>query len=136
MSPRLDNASAVHDHDHIGVLDCGEAVSYDHGGPIFEEVPQRVLNQNLGERINVGGRLIEDQKAGVRQHGASEADELALPHAEVAAPLLEDRIVAALKTHDEAVRAHSHAITVSDLPTSCSRSGRSFAISAVTSTFG
>ena len=55
---------------------------------------QTLLHQQLGEGVDVGGGLVQDQDARVGQQRAGEGDELALAHAEVAAALADGRVVA------------------------------------------
>ena len=51
---------------------------------------ERVLDQRLGDRVDVGGGLVQDQDARVGQHGAGDADQLALAHRQVD-PAFQDR---------------------------------------------
>ena len=63
--PLFDDAATADDHDLGGMADGREAVGDDEGGTPFEEVVDGVLHKALGAGVNIGGRFIENEDAGV-----------------------------------------------------------------------
>jgi hypothetical protein len=53
-------------------------VSDDEGGAAFDEALEGGLDAVLGAGVNGGGGLVEDEYAGVGDHGTGETDELTL----------------------------------------------------------
>jgi len=73
----LDDPPPV-EHDHeVRRLGGGQAVGDAHRGAALGELGERVAERTLGLGVDRGGRLVEDQQAGVRELGAGERDELA-----------------------------------------------------------
>jgi hypothetical protein len=64
---------------------------------------QCLLDQHLGHRIHAGRRLVQDQDAGIGQHRAGDADELALADRKVGASLQDLGLVAIRQGGDELV---------------------------------
>jgi hypothetical protein len=50
-------------HDPVGVADRGQAVGDDQAGAASEQHLQRPLDRQLGEAVDVGGGLVQDQDA-------------------------------------------------------------------------
>src|SRR5262249_12064516 len=100
----LDDAATVDDEDDIGVADRREPVRDDHAGPGGQERAQRLLDGQLGARVDVRGRLVEDEDARIREQRARDGDELPLPLAERPAARRERRLVAFRQGGDEVVR--------------------------------
>jgi hypothetical protein len=68
-----------------------------------------VLDLQLGARVDVGGRLVEDKHLCVQQHGARNGKQLLLPAGDVDAIVAQNRIVAV--GHAERSCAFSSAVT-------------------------
>lgn len=78
---------ALVDHVHpVCIAHGGQAVGDDDGGPAFEQPCKRILDQGFGNGIDVGGSLVEDEDARIRQQCPGDADQLALPLGEVYSP--------------------------------------------------
>jgi hypothetical protein len=61
----LDEAAAVEHEDQVGGEDRREAVGDDDGAASDEQRRERGLDELLGDAVEVGGRLVEDQDARV-----------------------------------------------------------------------
>ena len=94
MVALLDYPALVHDHDAVGAADRGKPVGDHQRRAVLQQLPKSTLYQHLGVGIDVGGRLVEHQYPRTGRQGPGEADELALPQAQVTAALLELRIIA------------------------------------------
>jgi len=79
-------------------------VSDDKGSAALHQFEQRLLDLQFGARIHAGGGLIEDQDTRIRQGGPGNGQQLALPLADVGAPLREGGMVAVRQAADELVR--------------------------------
>src|SRR3954470_9388370 len=97
----LDDAAGVDDEDQVGVADRAQAMGDDDAGAPGEQRAERALDDALGARVDVGGRLVEDEDARIGEHRARERDQLPLPLAERAAAFAEQRLVAARQRGDE-----------------------------------
>ena len=64
-----------------------------------------ILDQALRVTVHVGGGLVQDEDARVGNESSCECNQLSLPHAQVAAPLVEDGVVALRHAYDELVGA-------------------------------
>src|ERR1700744_3887871 len=82
MGALLDDLAVFEDDDLAGAAGGGEAVGDDDGGAAVEEALEASLDRFLGPHVDVGGRLVEDQDAGLGEEGAGEGDELALARRE------------------------------------------------------
>ena len=87
----------------VRVLDGAQAVGYDQHGADVLHLFQRVLNENLRLRIDVGGGLVQNHDGGLVQDGSGEAQQLPLAGGEVVALLPDGLVQAALQLPDEAV---------------------------------
>src|SRR6476646_3681247 len=87
VRPLLGDFAAFEDDDLAGAADGGEAVGDDYGGAAVEQALKAALDRFLGADVDVGGRLVEDQDAGLGEEGAGEGDKLALAGRELDAAL-------------------------------------------------
>ena len=95
---------AVRQHDDVvRVLDGGQAVRHDQHGADGAHLFQRVLNQDLGFGVDVGGRLVKDHHAGLVQDGAGKAEQLPLTGREVVAALPHFLVQTVVELVDEVV---------------------------------
>ena len=79
----------VEHDDAVGLADRRQTVRDDEGGAALQQLTQRVLDDDLGLRVDVGRRLVQDEDARLGDDGAGEADELSLAQREVLAALLQ-----------------------------------------------
>src|SRR5438445_4307685 len=93
MPAPLDDPASVHDDDDVGVGDRRKPVGDHKAGPPAQEILQRLLNQLLAFRVQVAGRLIQDQDLGSRQDGPGDGQPLALPPGQLYSPFPDDRVV-------------------------------------------
>ena len=84
----------AHHEDDVRVADGGEAVGDDEARSALHEAGERVLHDELGARIDGGGRFVEDQRGREREHYPRDAQKLLLPLGERSAGFAEDGIVA------------------------------------------
>ena len=76
----------VHD-DAIRAADGAQAMGNQNRGGLRQNHVERPLNLHLGERVNAGGRLVENEDGGALHQNPQQADQLALPHAQTRAAL-------------------------------------------------
>ena len=69
------------------------------------ETIQRLLHQLLRMRVEIGGRLIEDEDFRLKYHDAREGNQLPLSGRQSASPLRQPRIIAVRQPLDHLVRA-------------------------------
>ena len=74
-------------------------------GAAREQPAQARLDPALGVQVDVGGRLVEDQDAGVGDQGAGERDQLALTRGQLRAALADLGVIAVRQLCDELLRA-------------------------------
>src|SRR5262249_29682211 len=77
------------------------AVGDDEGGPALPESLEPALDEALGFRVEVAGRLVEDEDSGVGEHGACDRQALALAAGEFDPALADPGVVAFGKAIDE-----------------------------------
>ena len=70
MLPALDDAAAIHDQDQIRLHDALNAVGNDERGPVQHQVLKRGTDIGFGFRVHRGGRIIQDQDAGILEQRA------------------------------------------------------------------
>ena len=97
MGALFDDAAVLEDDDLARALDRGEAVGDDDRGAAGEQAPQAGLDARLGVDVDVGGRFVEHEDAGVGDERAGEGDELALAGGELDAALADRGVVALLE---------------------------------------
>ena len=78
MVALFDQFALFEHQDAIDIADGREAVGDDDRGPVFEQLFQGILNQRLGAHIQIGGRLIQNQNAGITNRGAGKGQQLFL----------------------------------------------------------
>src|SRR5256714_12110571 len=89
----LDDLAAVHDHDRVGVADGGEPVRDHEAGPARTQAGHGRLDQDLCPRVDVAGRLVQDEDARVGKKCARDGEQLALAGGEGGSVVVEDRAV-------------------------------------------
>ena len=100
MGALLDNPSAVHDEDDIGVDHGRQPVRDGNGGATVGCRIQRLLHHALRHRIERAGRLVQDQHGRVLQQHPGDRDPLFLPAAQPITPFTHDSVVAVGERHD------------------------------------
>ncbi len=75
----LNNPSFFHNTDPVGVSDGGEPVGDNHGGAVFHQVFDGLLDLDFRFGVEGGGGLIEDEDRGVFDQGTSNRQTLSLP---------------------------------------------------------
>ena len=74
----LHDPAGVHDHDRVGAADGGQPVGDHEAGPAGPEPCHRVLDEYLGPRVDVAGRLVQDQDAGFGEERPGDGQQLLL----------------------------------------------------------
>ena len=87
MGSDLGQSALVEHQNLIGMLDRGETVRDDQGGPVRYEVGQGILHQTLGLIVERRCGLIQNQDRRIFQDRAGNGKTLFLPAAEAAATL-------------------------------------------------
>ena len=104
VSALLQNFAVREHNDVVRVLNGGQAVSHNEHSAHRAHLFQRILDQQLGLGVDVGGGLVQDHHAGLVQDGAGKAEQLALACREVVAPLPDFLVQAVVQLVDEVVR--------------------------------
>ena len=99
----LDDPALFQDHDAVGVLDGGEPVGDDEGGPPGHQGVHARLDQGLGPGVDGAGGLVQDQHRRVGHRRPGDGQQLPLALAEVGAVAGEQGVVAVGQTADEVV---------------------------------
>src|SRR5262245_15866 len=86
----LDQPPTVEDQDRVGLQDRREAVGDHEAGPAGHDPLEGGLDQRLRLRVEVGGRLVEDQDARVLENDPRQRDPLLLAAGEAVAALPDD----------------------------------------------
>ena len=68
----------VHDEDLVGCQDRAQPVRDDNAGAPAHRPVERLLDQRFGLRVQVGGRLVQDQDARVFQQHPRDGEPLLL----------------------------------------------------------
>ena len=68
----LDYLPVAQDKYKVGVHDGGKPVRDDEAGAAAHELIHRLLDKDLGARIDIRGRLVEYQQAAIRQQRAGD----------------------------------------------------------------
>ena len=74
----LDDPALLHDHDTVGILDCGKPVGDDKGGASLHQGVHAGLHQLLGAGVNGGRRFVQDEGGRVGHGGPGDGQKLAL----------------------------------------------------------
>ena len=94
MGALLDDRAVLHHQDQVGVADRGQPVGDDEAGPVRAQRGHRLLHQHLGAGVDRAGRLVEDQQRRVGEERPGDGDQLLLAGADVAALVVDHRVVA------------------------------------------
>ena len=78
MRAAFDDIAVVHNEDEVGVFDRREPVRDDKGGAALHELVHRLLNLQLGARVDGACRLVQNEHRGVAHHRAGDRELLAL----------------------------------------------------------
>ena len=78
MLALLDDMPVLHNEDHVRLADGREPVRHNEARPSDHHLRERVLNLELGSRINRARRFIENQHRRKRQHHARNTKKLPL----------------------------------------------------------
>src|SRR5690606_36078842 len=100
----LDDLATDDDEDLVRLTDRAETVGDHEARTALHEPQHRLLDVPLRPRVDAAGRLVEDEDGRVAEDGARDREQLALALAEVAAALLQRRVVALGELHDEGIR--------------------------------
>ena len=103
----LDDVAVANYQDHVGVADRGQAVCDNKAGAALHQRIRGALNKLLGAGIDVGCRLVQNQRRAVGQNGAGNGHELALALRKVGAFLVDHKVVTAGERMDKVVAACS-----------------------------
>src|SRR5262245_49285393 len=87
VRPAFQDAAAVDDHDFVGPSNSAQPVRDDERSPLLHDDFQAGVNQTLALAVEIAGRFVEDEDAGVGQHGPRNRQPLALAAAEADAAL-------------------------------------------------
>ena len=93
----------IHHEYHVGVADGREPVRDDEAGPVLRQRIHRLLDLFFRPCIHRGCRLIEYQKAFVRDDRSCDRQQLPLPLGDIGRILIEHHIISARKRLDEMV---------------------------------
>ena len=104
-----DDAAVVEDDDLVGERDRREPVRDDDRRPAAHRLGEAGPDLGLGRRVDRGGRVVEDQDAGVDDERPCDREPLSLTARERDAALADHRVVALRQLLDELVRLRSRA---------------------------
>src|ERR1700693_4883782 len=79
MATLLDDLALIHDDDVVGVADGREAVRDHDAGSALSKSRHRLLDLDLGARVDTAGRLVQDQDGSIGQEGSGDGQQLLLP---------------------------------------------------------
>src|SRR5215472_18593706 len=92
MAARLDNVPAIEHREPVGVAHGRKPVRDDDRRAVAHQRVERAAHLRLADRVEMRGRLVEDQSRRVLQERAGDRDALALSAGELHATLTDDRI--------------------------------------------
>ena len=99
----IEDSSGIHHANDVGVEDRREAVGDRQRGAVLDELGDRLVDAALAVRVDLRGRLVEDQNRRIAQDRAGDGDPLLLP-ARKRRPVLSDhRFVTVRQVADELV---------------------------------
>ena len=87
VGPHLGDAAAVDHHDAVGVLHGGQAMGDDEDRAPLHQLGQRLLDQELALRVEIGRGLVQDEDGRILQEGAGDGQALPLAAGEPDAAL-------------------------------------------------
>ena len=99
----FDDMAALHDEDDIRLADGRQAMRDDEARAPPHHGGERLLDLQLGARVDGAGRLVQNQHRRQRQHEPRDAEQLPLPGGESCARVGQGRIIALRQARDEAV---------------------------------
>jgi hypothetical protein len=91
----------VHDQDHLGALDCRQAVRDKYAGAAFDHALEGPANAQFRVGIDAGGRFVQDENTGIVGQRAGKINELLLARRQRVAALLHRLIELAGQALDE-----------------------------------
>ena len=100
VAPALDDPTAVHDEDLIGVAHGRQAVGDDDDGATRRQAGQGPMNVPLGGGVGLGGGLVQKEDRGVLEVGPGKGDTLLLTAREEPSLLSQDGVVAPRQARD------------------------------------
>ena len=83
VSALLDNMTAVHDDDGIGIANRRESMGNDEAGATSAERRHSFLDENFRPRVDVARCFIEDQDARTREEGPRNGQQLSLTRGDI-----------------------------------------------------
>src|SRR5574343_372058 len=99
----LDDLSAIHDDQPVGLAQRGEAVGDGDRRAALDEVVERLLDLFFGLGVDRRGRFVEYQDARIDEQRAGDRDALALAAGQALAAFADQRVVAVRQAQDELV---------------------------------
>ena len=102
----LHDLAVGQENDVVRVLDGAETVCNDQHGADVLHLLQRILDQQLRFRVDVGGGLVQDHHRGLVDDGPGKAQKLPLTGGEIVAPLPHRLVQPLLQAVDEPVGIH------------------------------
>ena len=103
MVALLDDAAGVHHQDGVGVADGRQPVGDHEAGAVRAQRRHGLLDEHLGAGVDRAGGLVEDEDRRVGQERPGDGEQLLLAGADVAALVVDDRVVAVGQRVHEAV---------------------------------
>ena len=103
MRALLHQATFVQHEDQVGREDGAQAMGNDQAAAPFHHPLQRLLDQRLALGIEVAGRLIQNEHAGILEDHAGDGHPLLLAARQPVAPLANDGVVPLGQASDEIV---------------------------------
>ena len=103
--PRSTICAVVEDQDLVGGLDGRQPVGDHDRRPPGQGRGQRLLDEQLGLRVEVGGGLVEDHHGRILEQDPGDGQPLLLPAGQPVAPLADDGVVALGQRGDQVVDA-------------------------------
>ena len=103
MIALLDDAAVLHHQDHVGIADGGQPVCDHEAGAITAQPCHRLLHQQLGPGVDRAGRLVQDQQCRIGQERPSDGEQLLLTGGDVAAFLVDHRVITVGQRVHEAI---------------------------------
>lgn len=104
MLSLLNDVTVFHDQDDVGIANGGQSVCHDKACATVHHAGKRILDFQLGARINGGGSLIQNEHWRQTQHHAGDAKQLLLSLGQTSPALVYDGVVSLRQATDKAVR--------------------------------
>ena len=95
--------AVLHDQNHIRLADGRQAVSNDKARAALHHGGKRLLDLQLGARVDGAGRLVQNQHRRQRQHEPRDAEQLPLPGGEARTGVGQGCVITLRQARDEAV---------------------------------